>query len=68
MFVCSLVVLQNLRQARHHTRVLVPEESKFQSVGMAIENGELMRECFPNLPNTCAWEHQNSNKTLKQRK
>ena len=32
---------------------------------MAIENGKLMHECFPN---TQAWEQQERNKTKKQTK
>ena len=51
-------------QARHHKRVLVPEENKFHSVWLyKMENS-----CKSVFPNTCEWEQQDWNKTMKQRK
>ena len=65
LVVSSLVIL---KQARHHKRVLVPEESKFHSVWPMVWLYKMGYSCKGVFPNTCALEQQDSNKTMKQRK
>ena len=50
--------VQNVFTVRAERRGQVP-------FSMAIENGELLQEF---LPNTCAWDQQDLNKTMKKRK